>query len=391
VILASSLSYCAERERRQMKVCCVISDLGTGGAQRVLTTICNHLVMCGHQVSLISFGAGEASFYPLAASIHRIELAATASSPTLWSAVRNNLSRLRGLRRALGLESPDVVLSFMSETNVATLLASAGLSIPVVVSERTYPPKFPIGRVRDALRRLTYPRAQTVVVQTEKGRAWAVSTLATTRIEVIPNPLSPAFAEVSEDSGVSSREQVVVALGRLDRDKCFDLLITAFGRVRHKHPDWTLTIGGHGDELKTLRALAAVEAPGRVNLAGVVAAPSELLARAGIFVLSSRFEGFPNALLEAMACGCAVISSDCDTGPRDLIRDDGEGLLVPVDDVDRMAQALDTLMSNPAQRMEMGARARAVRERFSSGAILDRWTQVLASAAQSRRGGVRHA
>ena len=170
----------------------------------------------------------------------------------------------------------------------------------------------------------------------------------------------------------------VVAMGRLVKQKGFDLLLKAFGQCAAKHAGWSLVIVGEGHERQCLEALAAdLGIQDRVRLAGLVKEPVSILRGADIFVMSSRYEGFPNALLEAMACGLAVISTDCATGPRDIICDGVDGVLVLPNDVGSLAAAMDRLMADKVERQRLGAKALAVTERFSGEKIMKQWDELL--------------
>ncbi len=173
----------------------------------------------------------------------------------------------------------------------------------------------------------------------------------------------------------------LVAMGRLVPQKGFDLLLRAFAQCAATYSDWTLRLLGEGAEEKNLRALASELGIGdQVEFAGLVRNAHVVLHRADLFVLSSRFEGMPNALLEAMACGLPVVSFDCPSGPRDVIRHGVDGLLVPPENVEDLATALDQLMSSESERKRLGSSARAVVERFSLERVLRMWDEALTAA-----------
>src|SRR5262249_25449025 len=153
--------------------------------------------------------------------------------------------------------------------------------------------------------------------------------------------------------------------GRLVPSKGFDVLIDSFSRIAARHQEWNLVIAGKGPEQTALDAqVRRLGLGGRVKLAGWFADPSEALGSAGLFVMSSRYEGFPNALLEAMAAGLPVISFDCDSGPSEIIRDNVDGVLVPAGDVALLERAMERLMSDETERRRLGECARDVVRRF---------------------------
>ena len=168
------------------------------------------------------------------------------------------------------------------------------------------------------------------------------------------------------DRSAPDSQRRIVGLGRLADHKGFDLLLAAFQEVAADHPDWVLEIFGEGDQRPILEQYRDQHRLGdRVRLPGWTDRPAAVLSRGDIFVLPSRYEGFPNALLEAMACGLACISFDCDSGPREIIRPGVDGLLVPAGDVAALASALGQLMSDSDLRQRLGNRAREVVTRFS--------------------------
>jgi len=173
-------------------------------------------------------------------------------------------------------------------------------------------------------------------------------------------------------------------MGRLVEQKGFDILVEAFSRCATKHSDWSLVILGEGPQRTRLEAAAAELGIGdRVHLVGQVREPDTILKGADLFVLSSRYEGFPNALVEAMACELPVVSTDCSSGgPRDIIRDGVDGILVPPRDVEALASAMDRLMADQDGRQRLGKSAAEVVERFSTTRVMKVWDDLLAGIAK---------
>ena len=161
-------------------------------------------------------------------------------------------------------------------------------------------------------------------------------------------------------------------MGRLSREKGFDILLDAFAEVAEMQPEWKLALFGEGP------MRAAVGLTDRVTMPGLVKHAHDALAQADIFVLPSRFEGFPNALCEAMACSVAAIATDCPSGPREIIRHDVDGLLVPPDDSGALAREVARLMADPDARRRLGERATEVVERFSPEHVVRQWEEILA-------------
>ena len=343
-----------------------------------MALISAHWANRGHYVSVITLSSRADDFHRLDSRVRRVPLALMIESRSLVEGVYRNLRRITILRHCMRSIAPDVVISFNAELNVITLLASLGLRVPVIVSERIHPPAHDIGLVWRLLRRATYRLADAVVVQSEATRAWARSLVPDQRIHVIPNAVSDVFS-APEETVTHGRKPVVLAVGRLVGQKGFDVLIRAFGAVAQRHPMWYLTIVGQGPDEAALKRLARdVLPPNTVSFLGNVDDLTPHYRAAGLFVLSSRFEGFPNALLEAMASGCAVVATNCPAGPSEIVRAGFDGVLVPPDDVDALAGVMDHLLGDTAARERLGAHAREVATRFGVHRVGALWDEVVA-------------
>ena len=351
----------------------VIGSLESGGAERQISDMANYWVAKGWKVLLATWSGAEApDFYPLDALVSRVSLAARADAANSRSRIRVNLGRIARLRRLIVLSQPDVVLSFMPQNNLLTILAGMGLNVRVVVSERVQPAlDASLPRTWRSLRRIFYKHAGAVVAQTEDAARWLERNCGTT-VVVIPNALR-CLPEPSDD-----RQTVVVAVGRLTHQKGFDVLLRAFARIAPVFKEWRLAILGEGEERQNLLRLRnELSLDERVEFVGHTSEVVGWMARAGLVVQPSRFEGFPNVLLESMGLGAAVISADCPSGPSDIIEEGVNGRLVPVDDVERLAEVMAELISRPDERARLGRAAYRVRERFRQDVVMRRWEECL--------------
>ncbi len=347
-----------------------------------MSIMVNYWAAKGEKVTVITFATESTDFYTLHPEVKRVALGLTAASAHLGEALKNNLRRLRRLRQEIRASRPDVVISFIHRMNMLTLLAVSGLGVPVIVSERSDVRKHRIGPFWSALRRLLYPKAHAVVVQSDAMHRWAETIVRKDRVYIIPNPVAPPAASLA--GAVSSPAGLgVVAIGRLSFEKGFDLLLRAFEKCAAEHPDWSLVILGEGAERGRLTELATkLEIEDRVRMPGVVREPVAVLRGAGMFVMPSRYEGFPNALLEAMACGAPVVSFDCPSGPAEIVRDGVDGVLVPPEDVDALASAMRRMMSHESERERLASRAPEVLQRFGVEKVMETWERVIEVASR---------
>ncbi|MFH1265875.1 MAG: glycosyltransferase, partial [Planctomycetota bacterium] len=284
--------------KRPLRIAMVISSLSAGGAERVLVLLSKGLAALGHRVSVVTVFGEEDDFYTLPEGVDRVALDLGKTTRTPVEKITVNAGRLSSLRRALRRIGPDVVISFMPETNVLVLLAGLRTKAPVIATEHADPRKEWTNRTWKGLRRLAYRLASRVVSVSEGVDAY-FSWLPKARRAVIPNPIS--LAELDAPAGeplALAWPRAVAAMGRLEPEKGFDLLIDAFARLAAGFPDWGLVILGEGSERGRLESLAAgYGLRERVELPGVLEDPFSTLKRADLFVLSSRSEGFGNALV----------------------------------------------------------------------------------------------
>lgn len=355
-----------------MKLVMVISSLRAGGAERQFSNMANYWAEKDWHITLVTIENEVNDFYKLKAGVRRLSLDLPLSANGAFGTIVLNIKRLLTLRKLVKNIQPDCVLSFMDITNVMTILASQGLSMHTVVCERTDPSSNNlIKKLWRVGRFVSYRYADVVVAQTQHASAWLIKHCkANTR--VIPNQLQKQPLINAE------REPIIVAVGRLSKEKGFDLLLRAFARVYDQYLEWRLVILGEGSERNRLTELCkSLELCGKVELPGLVSNIDAWFARAGMVVQPSRFEGFPNVLLEAMGMGAAVISSDCRSGPSEIIQDGINGRLVPVNNVDDLAQVMEELMADELLRKRLGNAALEVRQLYDQDKIMSMWESVL--------------
>jgi len=362
------------------RILLVIGSLGPGGAERVLATMANYWAEAGHQVSLLTYSPCVADHYALDHRVERIPLDLLRDSHGVWDRLYNFASRTLRLRRAVRTVAPQVVVSFIEQNNVMILAALFGTGIPVIVSERTDPRHHPVARYWHRLRRWLYPFADIVVVQTEAVRRWVTTFVPTHKVRVIPNMVRPLVSIVRAPHSFTDGN-IVIAAGRLTPEKGFDLLLDAFAEAHRGQLAWRLVILGEGPERTMLEAkIRALGLEGYTLLPGVVSPIEDWLQHADLFALSSRYEGFPNVLLEAMTCGLPVLAFDCASGPGEIIQSDVDGLLVPAGDVSALAAGLERLMHDTALRQRLGQAAKVSTQRYGLPQVMANWDALIDKA-----------
>lgn len=343
-----------------------------GGAQRVASILLGAWAARGDDILLLSFGdKEETSFFSLDPRIARESLGLLGKTGNVFS---RNFYRLKALRQKISAFGPDLVVSFLAETNVCTILATRGLGLPLIVSERENPYKGTVNLIWRGLRRLTYPFVTRLICQTEEARGYFGRLVPS---QVIPNPLHLPPDTPAEKQASAKNQCQIVALGRLIASKKFDDVIRGFAQIAEKYPEAHLTIWGEGPERANLTSLAEqVKALKRVSLPGHTPDPFSVLAQADIFVLSSETEGFPNALFEAMAMGNACVTSDCSPSLRGYVVEGQNALVYPVGNVEALGKALERLVREPDLRNSLSQEAKKLREKLSLSAVLAEWDKV---------------
>lgn len=367
-----------------MRLLFFIGNLGFGGAERVTATLGNALCARGHEVALVTLDAGVPDAYPLDPRISRTVLDLAGRNSGAAKAVAL-VRRLRALRAAVRDSGCDTVIAIMRQEALMAIVATLGLNIRVVVSERSAFWMRPIPRFWFLAFRRLYRYADVQVVQTEETARRVAEATGARGIVVIPNavnlPIQGTGRTVDPATVLPPDARMILAIGSKPHTKGFDLAIEAFRRLGPDRAEWHLVLLGMDPGHKWFddNGLRA-NWPERLHAIPAVGNVEDWYNRADVFLLTSRTEGMPNALLEAMATGTACLSFDCPTGPRDLIRDGENGLLVPAEDVDALAAGLDRLASDAALRDRLGAAARGVRDTHDAERITDLWEAVITGA-----------
>lgn len=344
-----------------MKIVLVIPTLTSGGSERVISELANIWASQGHSVSLILLW-DKNKVYEINSNVKIIELGFV-NSKNLVMSIYLQLKLFLNLRGALKRESPNFVLSFMLKYNILTLLSAKGLGLRVFVSDRNNPLN-KISSLMMALKKITYPYAQGIIAQTDIAREIIYEETKNNNITVIPNPLKMIRIDES-----IKREKILLNIGRLTPQKGQKYLLDIFKRSKAMK-DWRLVILGNGEDEMLLKQHAhKLGISERVEFKGSVSNVDFWYSRASIFAFTSLYEGFPNALLEAMSSGISCVSYNCNTGPSELIKDGVNGFLVPVKNIDIFVNRLDQLGNDKLLRERLGGEAAKVKRIYNKESV----------------------
>jgi glycosyltransferase involved in cell wall biosynthesis len=370
-----------------LKILFLISSLSSGGAERVAATLCNAWAQRGDEVTLVpTFSGGGKPFYQLHPDIDLIYLSERVG--VVQGGGKRYGARLRALRHMVKEKKPDVVVSFLPNVNIAALAATAFTGVPCIVCERSDPSIQPVGWVWKMACQWFYRHADWVTVQTEAVQASIHHVYGgLERVAVVPNPLPMDVLgwQANHLEQENTGRKTLLSLGRLSEEKQVSSIIQVFAQLAPKFPDWDLAIYGEGPQRAKLEAqIVRLGLAQRVFLRGRTHAPWRVMSEADAFVMASRFEGFPNALLEAMGVGLPCVSTDCPSGPCEMSRGGIDALLVGVHDRDALRSALAQLMGDAALRHNLGRHARAsVIDRYALEAVLKVWDGLFAAVSRS--------
>lgn len=353
-----------------MKILFYINVIQRGGAERVMVNLANQFDKDGYKIIFVtSFRVGDE--YILNKSVKHLSLENVKINQ---SKIKRNISRILKLRMICKTEKPDIMISFMAEPNIRALFATMGLPVKNLVSVRNDPNQEYAGKLLHFLGKVLLPFADGCVFQTEDAKNWFPKRLQK-KSRIIYNSVAPDFFKAVR----KPIKHCVVVCGRLECQKNHMMLIKAFEGVIKKYSDAMLWIYGDGTLKESLenylRENGLCE---NIFLKGITDNVPEALAEADVFVLPSDYEGMPNALLEAVAMGIPCISTDCPCGgPKMIIEDKKNGLLVPVGDKEKMKRAIMYLFSDNELKNSLGAEAGKRAKEFAPDIVYEQWKRYI--------------
>lgn len=356
------------------KIVFYIGSLARGGAERVMVNISAYLKREGYEVVIVTKEQAK-SEHPLPDGVTRI-LADICGEEITNSRIKNFFNRIKKLRNIWKQQKPDIIVSFIKKNNLMAIMSSRGLGIPVIVAIRSaafreYP------GIYKYIGRILFEKAEGIIVQTSEQANYFGKKLSRKAYK-LPNPIHPDFI-----GQVVERERVneIVTVGRIDENKNQVMLVEAFSRIATKFPEMKVIIYGTGSgETAIADKIKEKGLQERVILAGYHADVKSKISKSRIYVLTSRVEGIPNAMIEAMALGLVPISTDFGGGgAKELIKNGENGYLIPVDDVDVLTERLERVLSNPELEEKLRENAIAISERFDPDVVNVLWKDYLNS------------
>ena len=365
------------------KVLFHIYSLGKGGAERVVTTLAAEMAERGIEVCVATLCVSKEE-YPLSEKVRRINVGLTEAEEK-----KGRLSRMRTriakLKACLVKEKPDVVYAFMQTANYRAVLAAKGLHIPVIISVRSNPSVDYASKNQKMLANYLYKKAAGAVFRTTGARDFFDKEVAE-KAAVILNPLNPKYQGIEPPA---ERRKVFVSVGRFHEAKDYLTLVKAYERVAKDYPEYNLEIYGGASEDNTIHQVRewvrSHHLTEQILFMGDHSDLEKCITDAACYVLSSKYEGMPNALMEAMALGLPVVATDCPSGgPAALIEDGENGLLVEVGNDKEMAAAMRKMLEYPKDAERVSRAARKITEDASVKKIADEWLEYAEQCVNGR-------
>lgn len=358
------------------KIAFHLNCLTHGGAERVVTNLAGRFADAGYEVVIATEWIDD-NEYELNPKVRRVNIGLTSEDENkrrLYKYVR----RIKYLHDFMIQEKPDVLVAFAKLALFRALMACKGTGVPVVISVRIDPRTDYVGFRNTFLIKRYMGRAAGAVFQTEEAKSFFPKRLQQIST-VILNPLTPKYIETPD---ADHRDKVIVNAARIVDFKNQEMLVYAFADVFKKHPDYSLKIYGPDSGDGTLERLKdAIKKTGmeeHVQLMGQSDSLEKDLRCAAVFAYPSNYEGMPNSLMEAMALGLPCVATDCPCGgPRELISDGVNGLLIPVGDKEALTDKICWMIDNPDKAEALGANARKIKEVASLDAVYDKWRSYL--------------
>ncbi|MDD3370004.1 MAG: glycosyltransferase [Lachnospiraceae bacterium] len=352
-----------------------ISTLRRGGAERVIVNLAEGFLREGYKVSIVTpYRKPPELEYVISSEITRI-ISEPAEDKLQGNRLQNFKTRVHTLSDIWKENKPALIVSFVGKNNMMALLSTWKLHIPVVISVRGNPASEYASKSMNLAAKLLFPHAAGIVLQTNQAKAYFSKPIQKKAV-ILPNPLNPLFIKERFEG---ERKNEIVTVTTMDENKNQKMLVSAFARIAGKFPDVYVTIYGEGPKRAELEQLAdSLGIREQIKMPGESSNIPEDIYRSRIFVMTSNTEGSPNALIEAMSLGLACVSTDCPCGgPAELIEDGVNGMLVPVNDDEKLAEKLEQILTHPQLEQQLGIKATQIQEKMEPETVFTEWKKYL--------------
>ena len=360
---------------RKKKISFIIGALSPGGAERVISTLSNQLIE-KYDITIITF-IKSTPFYSLDNRIKVMYCEDTIPTPNSFlDSLKLNYHLTKRVSKIIKQEKINIAIGFITSANIIAIIASKINKIPCIISERNNPIIVKVSKFWSTLRLLFYPMTSKIVLQTNGVKLFYLNKIKEHKMVVIPNPISSKLA-LLENKDIR-KEKIILTVGRLEPHKCQDLILKAFKNIETK--GWKLIIVGIGPQEKQLKEYVKNNGlENKVEFTGKIKQIENYYNKAGMFVFASRYEGYPNVIIEAMSFGIPTISSNCDFGPSDIISDGENGYLFPVDNQVELEKKITLLIDNQEIREKFAKNARSNTKKFQNKIVTKQWEKIIES------------
>ncbi|MBU2938615.1 glycosyltransferase family 4 protein [Lacinutrix sp. C3R15] len=358
---------------KRKKLAFIIPSLKAGGAERVVSTLTNQLIKDFDIVIVVLYTC--VPFYNLNSNIKVVFCKDNYNStPTFFQSISNHLALKNTCKKVILKENADIIIGFTTIANIYSVLIAKQIKVPSIISERIHPQFGSISSFWVKARKLIYPKTNALVIQTKEIKNYFTKYIQAEKVKIINNPLAEELV-IQRDTH-TSKSNHIICVGRLTEQKNQELLIRAFANI--KRNDWKLLLIGEGNKKEAYKQLVDnLKLNDSIDFIGNVKDVSAYYNSAKIFVLPSNYEGFPNALIEAMYFGLSCIATNCPSGPSEIINDGENGFLIPVKDQLALEQKLSTLINNNNLQIQFKEKAILSTSVFEAQHIANKWKELI--------------